>query len=101
MPSFLLFTTLSTQGLQTLKATPERLFEVNREIEDLGGRVVRQWALIGPYDFLTVVEAESAAMVLDVASRFAARGSASIETLPAIPVDEFIVDLKAGGPLEG
>lgn len=98
MPSFLLLTTLSTQGLQTLKATPERLFEVNREIEDLGVRVVRQWALIGPYDFLTLVEAETVSMVLDAASRFAARGSATMETLPAIPVDDFIADLKASAP---
>ncbi len=56
--TFLLLSSLSPQGLQTLAATPERLFEVNREIERFGGRVVRQWALLGAYDFLSVVEAE-------------------------------------------
>ena len=57
MRTFLLLSSLSPQGLQTLATTPERLFEVNREIERLGGRVVKQWALLGAYDFLSVVEA--------------------------------------------
>ncbi len=60
MRTFLLLSSLSPQGLQTLAATPERLFEVNREIERLGGRVVKQWALLGAYDFLSVVEAPEA-----------------------------------------
>lgn len=93
MATFLLLTTLSAQGKRTLSATPERVFEVNREIEAHGATVVQQWALLGDHDFLSVIEAPSLAVVARVAAELAARGSASIETLQAIPIDEFLNDL--------
>jgi uncharacterized protein with GYD domain len=88
--TFLLLSTLSPQGLQTLEATPERLLEVNREIEAIGGRVVRQWFLLGAYDFLSVVEAPDERTISRLAVELASRGSASFETLAAIPVEELI-----------
>jgi uncharacterized protein with GYD domain len=91
--TFLLLSTLSPQGLQTLGATPERLLEVNREIEALGGRVVRQWFLLGAYDFLSVVEAPDERTISRLAVELASRGSASFETLTAIPVEELIASL--------
>jgi uncharacterized protein with GYD domain len=91
--TFLLFSTLSPQGLQTLATTPERLLEVNREIEAIGGRVVRQWFLLGAYDFLSVVEAPDERTISRLAVELASRGSATFETLAAIPVDEFIAAL--------
>lgn len=90
MGTFLLLTTLSPQGVQTLRATPERLLEVNREIEALGGRVVRQWALLGPYDFLSVLEAPDAGTVARITMELSSRGSARLDTLPVIPVDELL-----------
>jgi uncharacterized protein with GYD domain len=93
VPTFLLLSTLSPQGLQTLGATPERLLEVNREIEALGGRVVRQWFLLGAYDFLSVVEAPDERTISRLAVELASRGSASFETLTAIPVEELIASL--------
>jgi uncharacterized protein with GYD domain len=94
MPTFILLSTLSPQGLQTLRATPERLLEVNREIEAIGGRVVRQWALLGPYDFLSVVEAPDERVIARISMELGARGSARFETLPALPVDELIAQLS-------
>jgi uncharacterized protein with GYD domain len=88
--TFLLFSTLSPQGLQTLATTPERLLEVNREIEAIGGRVVRQWFLLGAYDFLSVVEAPDERTISRLAVELASRGSATFETLAAIPVEELI-----------
>ncbi len=90
MGTFLLLTTLSPQGVQTLRATPERLLEVNREIEALGGRVVRQWALLGPYDFLSVLEAPDAGTVARITMELSSRGSARLDTLPVVPVDELL-----------
>jgi uncharacterized protein with GYD domain len=95
MRTFLLLSTLSPQGMQTLRATPERLLEVNREVEALGGRVIQQWALLGAYDFLSVIEAPDAAAVSRLTLNLAARGSAHFETLPAIDVDE-MVELMSG-----
>jgi uncharacterized protein with GYD domain len=96
--TFLLLSTLSPQGLQTLATTPERLLEVNREIERLGGRVVKQWALLGAYDFLSVVEAPDAGVIAQITVELASRGSASFETLPALTVEELIETLGAPEP---
>ncbi len=95
MRTFLLLSTLSPQGLQTLAATPERLFEVNREIERLGGRVVKQWALLGAYDFLSVVEAPDSLTISKLTIEMSSRGSASFEVLVAIPVGELIDALES------
>ncbi|MBJ7456272.1 MAG: GYD domain-containing protein [Thermoleophilia bacterium] len=101
MRTFLLLSSLSPQGLQTLAATPERLFEVNREIERLGGRVVKQWALLGAYDFLSVVEAPEALTITKLTIELSSRGSASFEVLAAIPVDELIASLGPPEPDSG
>jgi uncharacterized protein with GYD domain len=98
MRTFLLLSSLSPQGLQTLAATPERLFEVNREIERLGGRVVKQWALLGAYDFLSVVEAPDAITITRLTIELTSRGSASFEVLAAIPIDELIESLTTSDP---
>jgi uncharacterized protein with GYD domain len=95
MRTFILLSTLSPQGLQTLRATPERLLEVNREVEAMGGRVLHQWALLGEYDFLSVVEAPDERSITRLTFELAARGSAHIETLPAIEADVFL-GLMAG-----
>jgi uncharacterized protein with GYD domain len=92
--TYLLLSVLSPQGLQTLATTPERLLEVNREIERLGGRVVKQWALLGAYDFLSVVEAPDATVISRITVELASRGSASFETLPALTVEELIETLR-------
>jgi uncharacterized protein with GYD domain len=96
--TFLLLSTLSPQGLQTLAATPERLFEVNREVERLGGRVVRQWALLGAYDFLSVVEAPDERTISRITVELASRGSASFETLVALTVEELMETLETPDP---
>jgi len=97
MRTFLLLSTLSPQGLQTLGATPERLLEVNREIEALGGRVVRQWFLLGAYDFLSVVEAPDERVISRLSVELASRGSATFETLAAVPVGDLIAALEQAG----
>jgi len=91
--TFLLLSSLSPQGLQTLATTPERLLEVNREVERLGGRVVKQWALLGAYDFLSVVEAPDATVIQQITVELASRGSASFETLTALTVEELFETL--------
>ena len=98
MKTFLLLSTLSPQGLQTLATTPERLFEVNREIERIGGRVVRQWALLGAYDFLSEVEAPDGLTISRLTVELGARGSATFETMVAIPADELIESLEPHRP---
>jgi uncharacterized protein with GYD domain len=93
VPTYLLLATLSPQGIQTLKTTPERVFEVNREFEASGVTVEQQWALLGPYDMLTVVTAPDDDVIMRVSQEMAARGSARVDTLTALPVDDFLESL--------
>lgn len=90
MPTYLLFSTLSPQGLQTLQATPERVFEVNRELEASEVKVVQQWALLGSYDMLSVVTAPNKEAVAKISTEMAARGSARIDTLTVVELDDFL-----------
>ena len=76
--------------MQTLKANPDRLREVNRDIEELGAKVLHQWATLGPYDFVNVVEAPDAATIARVSVALGARGSAKLQTLSALEIDEFL-----------
>lgn len=94
MRTYLLLSILSAQGMQTLHATPERLIEVNREIEALGGRVVDQWALLGAYDFLSVVEAPDDRAIQRITAELSARGSAQFETMTALSVEELAEALR-------
>ncbi len=79
--------------MQTLKSNPERLREVNKDVEELGARVLQQWATLGEFDFVNVVEAPDVATIAKVSVSLAARGSIRVETLPALEIDEFLETL--------
>jgi len=93
MPTFVMLSTLTPEGVQTLKNNPQRLREVNKEIEQLGATVKAQWAVLGRFDFVNVVEAPDEKTVARVSLELGSRGTAHYETLSAIPVDDFIAAL--------
>jgi uncharacterized protein with GYD domain len=76
--------------VQTLKANPERLLQVNRDIEELGARVLHQWATLGEFDFVNIVEAPDLTTIAKISVSLASRGSVRIETLPALEIDDFL-----------
>jgi uncharacterized protein with GYD domain len=90
MSTYVLLSSLTPEGGQTLHAHPERLAEVNREIEGFGCRVVSQYALLGQYDFLTIVEAPDNETIAHLSVDLSSRGTVHITTLPAIPIDSFV-----------
>ena len=90
MATYILLSSLTPQGVQTLKANPDRLREVNKDVEELGARVVQQWATLGEYDFVNVVEAPDSATIARVSVALGARGSTKIRTLTALTIDEFL-----------
>ena len=94
MPIYILLSRLSQQGVATLKANPARLLEVNRDVEELGARVLHQWATLGAFDFVNIVEAPDIATMAKVSVSLAARGSTKIETLPALDIEEFLRTLE-------
>ena len=93
MPIYILLSRLSTQGVQTLKANPDRLREVNKDVEELGARVLHQWATLGEWDFVNVVEAPDTQTIARVSVALGARGSTRIETLPALTIEELLTAL--------
>ncbi len=94
MPTYILLSTLSAQGVQTLKSNPDRLREVNHDVDELGAKVVHQWATLGEYDFISVVEAPDAATIARVSVALGARGSTKVQTITALEIDEFLAALS-------
>ena len=93
MPLYVMLTTLTPEGVQTLKNNPARINEVNREVEQLGASVKAQWAVLGQYDFVNVVEAPDEKTMARVSLELGSRGTARYESLAAIPIDDFIAAL--------
>jgi uncharacterized protein with GYD domain len=94
VPTYILLSTLNPGGLETLRERPERLKEVNAEIERMGAHVVAQYACLGPYDFVNILEAPDEKTIAKISVTMGARGTVRIQTLPAIEIDEFIASLK-------
>ena len=93
MATFLMLSTVGPEGMATLRQNPERLRAVNAEVESMGVRVIAQWALLGQYDFATVIEAPDEQTVMRVTVALGARGTLKTKTLTAMPVDDFLAVL--------
>ena len=94
MATYILLSSLTAQGVQTLKSNPDRLREVNKDVEELGAKVLHQWATLGEWDFVNVVEAPDIQAIARVSVALGARGSTKIETLPALSIDELLAALE-------
>lgn len=98
MASYIMLSTLTDEGRKTLKSRPERLREVNKEIEEMGARVTYQFAVLGGYDFVNVIEAPSNEVMAKISMELGARGTIKTLTLPAVSIDEFISLMSATPP---
>ncbi|MCD6317927.1 GYD domain-containing protein [Candidatus Aerophobetes bacterium] len=94
MAIYLMFTTLTSEGRKTLREKPERIKEVNKEVEKMGVKILHQYAVLGPYDFVNILDAPSNEVISKVAVELSSRGTIQTMTLAIIPVDEFIQILK-------
>jgi uncharacterized protein with GYD domain len=88
MPTYLMLTNLSAEGLRTLKNNPGRVTEVNQEVEQMGGRVIAQYATLGPYDFVTVIEAPDERAMAKISVELGSRGTMTSQTLTAMPAED-------------
>jgi uncharacterized protein with GYD domain len=89
-----MLTRLTDKGAETIKANPARIEAVDKEMEGFGVKVVAQYAVLGPYDFVTIIEAPDNITVARISAELASRGSVRIQTLPAMPASEFIARFK-------
>ena len=90
MPKYVMLTTLTDQGLQTLRANPDRLKAVNADVVELGATVLNQWACLGPFDFVNVIEAPDAATIAKISVVLGARGSAKLQSYELMEIDDFL-----------
>jgi len=94
MSHYILLSNLTDDGWQTIREKPERIKEVNKEIEALGVRVISQYAVLGPYDFVNIVEAPDNKTISKVSIELGSRGTVRIMSMAAVPIDEFIASMK-------
>lgn len=94
MATYILLSSLTDEGAKTIRDNPERVREVNEELQALGVTVKAQYAVLGPYDFVNIVEGPDNETIARVSAELASRGSVKLQSLPAIPIDDFIAGLK-------
>ena len=94
MPLYAMLSTLTDEGRKTLKNNPDRVLEVNKEVEGMGTKVVKQYAAIGACDFITIIEAADNEAIAKVSVELGSRGTVQIQTVPLIEVTQFLSSLK-------
>lgn len=94
MAKFIMLTTLTDEGRKTIKDNPGRIKEVNKEVEGMGVKILAQYAVLGPYDFVNILEAPSNEVISKVAVTLGARGTLETMTMAAMDIDAFINSLK-------
>jgi uncharacterized protein with GYD domain len=93
MPTYIMLTRLTSDGVKTIKDNPARIQEVTKEVEQLGVKVLNQWATLGEYDFISVIEAPDEKVMAKLSVEMGSRGTVMNETLTAIDVGEFTAAL--------
>lgn len=94
MAYYVILSTLTDEGRKTIKENPKRIIEVNKELEKMGVKVIQQYAVLGPYDFVNIVEAPDNTAIMKMSVELGARGSVQLLTLAALPIAEFIRKIK-------
>jgi uncharacterized protein with GYD domain len=95
MALYVMLTNLTDEGRKTINDKPDRIREVNKEVETMGVKVVSQYAVMGPYDFVNIIEAPNNEAVAKVAVELGARGTLQTMTMPAIELGNLINALKS------
>jgi uncharacterized protein with GYD domain len=90
MGTYVMLTSLTDEGRKTLKERPERIIEVNKEVEAMGVKLVAQYALLGPYDFINILDAPTDTAISKVAMEMGGRGTLRTMTMSAMSVDDFV-----------
>lgn len=93
MATYVILSTLTDEGRRTIKENPSRILEVNKELAKMGIKVKEQFALLGQYDFVNIVEAKDNDAIMKMSVEIGSRGSVQMLTLVAIPITEFIKNI--------
>lgn len=97
---YCLMTTLTNEGRKSVKRNPGRIWEVNKEIENMGAKVITQYKLLGPYDFVNIIEADNARVISRVVIEICSRGTLEPMLMGAIPVEDFVKEIDTANSLQ-
>jgi len=94
MAIYVMMTNLTDEGRKTVKANPQRIKEVNKEVEAMGAKILAQYVVLGQYDFINILEADSNKTIAKVATELSSRGTLQTTTMAAMTLDDFISSLQ-------
>jgi len=94
MAIYVMFSTLTDEGRKTIKNNPGRIKEVNKEVEEMGGKILAQYSILGPYDFISIIEAVGNTTITKIALELGSRGTLQTMTMAALPIDDLIESWK-------
>ena len=94
MAVYVMFSTLTDEGRKTIKNNPGRIKEVNKEVEEMGGKILAQYAILGPYDFVSIIEAVGNTTITKIALELGSRGTLQTMTMAAVSIDDIIASWK-------
>ena len=94
MAIYVMLTKLTDEGRRTIKQNPQRIKEVNKEVEEMGGKILAQYAILGTYDFINIIEAVGNTTISKIALELGSRGTLETTTFAAIPIDELTRSIK-------
>ena len=94
MPYYMMLTKLTDHGRKTIMQNPSRIWEVNKEVEEMGAKILAQYSLLGEYDFVNILEAANNTVIARVASALGARGSLQPLTCAAITIEDLVKELE-------
>ena len=99
MPYYVMLSKLTDAGRKTIMKNPGRIWEVNQEVEDMGAKIISQYALLGEYDFINILEASNNTVIARVASALGSRGSIQPLTLAAITIEDLVKEIQTAKAL--
>jgi len=91
---YCLLTKLTGEGMRALKKNPGRIWEVNKEVEQMGAKVIAQYKTLGPYDFVNIIEAENARVISRVVIEMCSRGTMEPMLMGAITIEDFVKEIE-------
>jgi len=94
MALYVMLSKLTTEGRKTMMNNPRRLFEVNKEVEKMGAKVIAQYSLLGQYDFVNIMEAPNNEVIARVASALGSRGTLEPLTMAAMNIQDYVREME-------
>jgi len=100
MPYYVMLTKLTDHGRKTIMSNPGRIWEVNKEVEEMGAKILTQYAVLGEYDFINILEAPNNTVIARVAASLGSRGTLQPLTMSAITIEDLIKEIQTAKAID-